>query len=465
MVNGARHICLVMLCFVACDTAAPETATVFAQPNIVLMISDDQGYRDFGFMGSPVAQTPNIDRLASEGSYFPVAYNTASLCRPSLISLLTGLYPQQWEVTTKVFERRNPGPVGRSPVGAFDTLPRVLSSYGYATFQAGKFWEGTYKLAGFTNGLKTKHFADLRDSDAWAGGEESLAVGRTTLAPVTDFIDAHVDQPFFIWFAPMLPHTPHDAPKRYEDLYSDLGLSGNERRYFANVTRLDDAVGELIAHLERRGLRERTLVVFLADNGWENEQRDDDQVWVGGDRGKASMFELGWRTPLIFNWPGTIAAGAVKPSLVSTIDLFPTLLDFAGAAPLSNRMGRSLRPVLDGGDPNIRAVLYGSDRGIRPREERTPGAPRKLKAPAFFARTTRWHYIWNSESGSDALYDILGDPGEERNVAASHPEQVQRFRDELEAWNETVQEPLLPAALLTPDGISRKSAAHATLAE
>ncbi|MBW2266927.1 MAG: sulfatase-like hydrolase/transferase [Deltaproteobacteria bacterium] len=435
-----------MLWVAACGSPQSDGAAVAERPNIVLIISDDHGYGDFGFMGSEVAKTPNIDRLAREGSTFPVTYNTGSLCRPSLISLLTGLDPKQWEVSTAEFARSGPRSRGKQAIRHFATLPRVLGKHGYATFQAGKLWEGNYEMAGFGDGLKTRHATGLRDTGAWAGGDESLAVGRTTLAPVTDFIDAHVGEPFFVWFAPMLPHTPHDAPKHYEDRYADLGLSGRERRYFANVSRLDDAVGALIAHLERRGLRERTLVVFLADNGWEPERRDDEQVWVGGAKGKASMFELGWRTPLVFNWPNAIPAGEVKPSLVSTLDLFPTLLDYAGAAPLPDRPGRSLRPVLDGGDPDIRTALYGSDRGIRPRERAQHGPPSAPRAPAFFARSARWHYIWTSETGDDALYDILEDPDEEENVATAHPEQVQRFRTEIEAWHEAVQEPLLPPA-------------------
>jgi arylsulfatase A-like enzyme len=156
------------------------------------------------------------------------------------------------------------------------------------------------------------------------------------------------------------------------------------------------------------------------------------------------MFELGWRTPLVFNWPGTIPAGAVHPGLVSTVDLFPTLLDYAAAAPVANRPGRSLKPALAGEASSLRTTLYGSDRGIRPRVYAKSGAPPGPRAPAFFARSKRWHYIWNTETGDESLYDVLEDPSEERDVASHHPGLMRRFRSEITTWNETVQQPLLP---------------------
>lgn len=424
----------------ACSAPEPPEPAAANPPNIVLIISDDHGYGDFGFMGSTVAKTPNIDRLAQGGTVFPVAYNTGSTCRPSLSSLVTGLDPTQWQATSEAYEQRHPGPKGKLPILAFETLPRLLRGQGYAALQTGKFWLGTYAQAGFSDGLKTLH-ADSRWSKLSAGGKASLAVGRTTLAPVTEFIDAHVDQPFFIWFAPMLPHVPFDAPQHYRDRYADAGLSAHELGYFANVSRLDDSVGALVSHLEAAGVRERTLIVFLADNGWEAEKRDEGEVFAGGDKGKASIFELGWRTPLIFNWPAVIAAGETRSSLASTLDLFPTLLDYAQVAAPPEKPGRSLRPVLEGAAPDIRTTLFGSDQGYRVRDAAIHRRRGKPGEPAFFARTKHWRYIWRTESDSDALYDMRVDPREEHNLAEAHPEKVQRLREEIEAWHAGVQQP------------------------
>ena len=119
--------------------------------------------------------------------------------------------------------------------------------------------------------------------------------------PIFDFIDSHTMERFFVWFAPMLPHTPFDAPESLRRRYAALGLPDDAAGYYANVERLDGVVGELVAHLETRGIRQDTLIVYLADNGYEPELEEPNGprpgLWKGGLRGKASMYELGWRTP------------------------------------------------------------------------------------------------------------------------------------------------------------------------
>lgn len=441
---SASALALLGLLAAGCGPAEPVEEAPPAPPNLLLIISDDHGYGDFGFMGSPVARTPHIDQLAREGTVFPVAYNTASICQPSLITLLTGLYPEQWEATSRDFERRAPQGASQGFVTRARTLPRLLRRAGYRSFQGGKFWEGTYEMAGFTHGLKVRDRQGLAEVDIRSGGRASLALGRRTLMPLTDFIDAHTEEPFFVWYAPFLPHVPHDAPPEFEALYADDDLTAHERRYLANVTRLDDTVGKLVAHLEARELRDDTLIIFLADNGWQPSPPSAEREVIGGAKGKGTIYELGWRTPLVFNWPGRIPAGVVNPGLVSTVDLFPTLLDYAGVEVPADRPGHSLRPALEDGIVNLRKMLYGSDRGHRPRAARRPDSGPQHRSPTFFARSERWRYVWNSGKGKESLYDIVVDPEEERDVSAAHPELTERFRRDIEAWDASVQGSLLP---------------------
>ncbi len=437
----------------ACSFGEPPTPAV-DRPNIVLIIGDDHGYPDFGFMGSSYVETPQLDRLAEEGTVFTHGYNTASLCAPSLGTLLTGLYPHQFPTRRRSAVRRSWIERIRGSV----TLPRQLAKRGYASFQAGKHWAADYASAGFTEGM-------LKPGQSWKHGGDSRWLGRSVpLDPVYEFIDAHADQPFLLWFAAMLPHVPHDAAWEYRRRYVDRGLADSAILYYANITRFDDLVGELISHLENEGLRERTLVVYLADNGWEQKPHEDITRRLGGERGKGSLYEMGLRTPIVFSWPGVVPGGVVSDAIVSTVDLFPTLLDYAGAPQRSERPGRSLRPLIQQGEAWRRDRVIGSlsyrRRPEQPASEfeepatefeesasefEDPGAEsegsaygrsrRLIRARSFFLRDRDWWYIWHESRGVDELYDVRGDLGAERDLAAQRPEIVERLREQVRDWD------------------------------
>jgi uncharacterized sulfatase len=428
------------------------------RPNIVLIIGDDHGYPDFGFMGSPYVETPQLDRLAAEGTVFTHGYNTASLCAPSLGTLLSGLYPHQFATRRRVPRRLGGRRSWLERIRGSVTLPRELAKRGYASFQAGKHWAADYASAGFTDGM-------LKPGQSWRHGGNSRWLGRSMpLDPVYEFIDAHADQPFLLWFAVMLPHVPHDAAWEYQRRYVDRGLADSATRYYANITRFDDLVGELIAHLENEGLRERTLVVYLADNGWEQKPHEDITRSLGGERGKGSLYETGSRTPIVFSWPGVVPGGVVSDALVSTVDLFPTLLDYAGAPQRSERPGRSLWPLIQQGKEWRRDRVIGL-RSYRRRPEQpaseleepatgfeefapefedpaaefegfASGWSRSLvRARSYFLRDRDWWYIWHESRGLDELYDARRDPRAERNLAEERPEIVERLREQVRAWD------------------------------
>jgi uncharacterized sulfatase len=428
------------------------------RPNIVLIIGDDHGYPDFGFMGSAYVETPHLDRLAEEGTVFTHGYNTASLCVPSLRTLLTGLYPHQFVLRRRVLSSLGLWRSPRDWIREYATLPRQLAERGYASFQAGKFWEGDYAAAGFTDGM-------LKPGQPLKHGGQGRWLGRRVpLDPVYEFIDAHADQPFFLWFAPMLPHVPHNAPSKYRRHYAGRGLAASAIAYYANITRFDDLVGELISYLEGAGLRKRTLVVYLADNGWEQEPHKAIPRMMGGKRGKGSLYEMGVRTPVVFSWPGVVPGGVLSDAFVSTVDLFPTLLDYAGAPQRSERPGRSLRPLIQEGKAWWRKRVIGLRSYRRPADEPPPDpeepltefeedAPeleepaseteepetgrrgRLIRERSYFLRDRDWWYIRHETRDVDRLYDVRKDPGAERDLAAQHPELVEQLRRQVLGWH------------------------------
>lgn len=402
---------------VAPDTPAP------GRPNIVLIIGDDLGWPDYGFMGSEVVRTPNLDRLAQQGVVFSHAFNPASSCRPSLLALLTGLHVVQ--IRQRLGRDDSDPRLSLDLIQRFTTLPRLLSEHGYSTFQGGKWWEGSYRAGGFTHGMTN---GPQREGGA------GLELGRTTMAPLWDFLDAQREGPFFVWFAPMLPHAPFDAPEEYLSLY---GESDYRAPYFANITRLDARVGELLDRLDVLHLREQTLVVYLADNGWDvaSPPERGRYTLAGGPKGKSSIHELGFRTPLIFRWPGVLTAGRRERRLVSTVDLFPTLLDFASVPAPTDRPGRSLQPFLVGaGDFERKRVLGGMFQLIGGSSSRPGVALGTTLGAAWFLRTDRWRYIWFPASGHEELYRIDEDPYEERDLARARPWQLRSLRRRLRAW-------------------------------
>lgn len=416
---------LVLLC--GCTTPETSEPKKPSRPNLVLIVGDDHGYDDFGFAGHPEIQTPNVDALVREGVLFPLGYSTASLCKPALRSLLTGLQPRQWRRFARHLLRES-GP-GSTAVRHLETLPRILGRHGYASFQGGKYFEGTYDAAGFTDGVTPPGSA--RNRRGVYAAEAQHAIGRTTMEPILTFLDEPREDPFFLWFAPLLPHVPFDAPAEYQDLYADGDQSPANAEYWANISWFDASVGQLLRALEERGLRENTLVVYVVDNGWEPTWRG---YPMGTIRAKGSLHDRGFRTPIVFSWPGVLPQDVEVDRLVSLIDIYPTLLDFAGVPVPPARTGRSLRPLLEGGTSAENETVVGDLRTVR--RIRSWTGPRK---PDGFVRTRDWHFLAYGD-GPIELYSMTSDPEEEENVAEAHPAVVQRLRQRLRLWRKELDE-------------------------
>lgn len=407
--------------------AAPSPAQ--EPPNVVLIISDDQAWTDFGFMGHPVVDTPHLDRLAAEGAVFSNAYVPTSLCRPSLATFATGLYPSQHRIANNDPPEGSEGRVMQRFIEEVPTLPRLLQESGYRSLQTGKWWEGHYRNAGFTHGMTTEG----------RSGGPGRDIGRKTMRPIYDFIEKSGDRPFFIWYAPLLPHRPHNPPDEYLRTYAAGGRDEALARYYAMCEWLDATVGELMAYLETHA--ENTLVLFAADNGWEPPNEHSPKTGHASrysPRSKLSPYDLGLRTPVILWWPGRVEPGWHREP-VSTVDLAPTILKAAGIEPPALMPGRDLREVASGqslpeGAHPERAhgeAVFGEMFTHDAVDIERPD----LSATHQWVRQGDWKLILPVDSSDDLeLYHLAPDPFETVDLASKRPEKVRALRALLERW-------------------------------
>ena len=338
-------------------------AATAGPPNVVLILGDDQAWGDYGFMGHPHIRTPHLDKLAGESLTFPRGSVPTSLCRASLATMVTGLYPHQHLITSNdppLPEGFTLGNATKSPqwlrdratmVELFEQSPnlaRLLGDAGYVTFQAGKWWEGNACRCGFTEGMTV--------GDPLKGGrhgDAGLRIGRQGEKPVLDFVTAAKgkDKPFFVWYAPMMPHQPHNPPARLLAHYKPLTPSIHVAKYWAMCEWFDETVGELLTHLDNAGLAENTIVIYLHDNGWI--QDPDGPSFAA--KSKRSPYDGGVRTPVLVRWPGKVTP-AKSVALVSSIDLAPTVLTACGLKPTAAMPGVNL---LDPTAVAARPAVYG----------------------------------------------------------------------------------------------------------
>lgn len=397
-----------------------------APPNVVLIVSDDQHYGDFGFMGHPEIRTPHLDELAAEGAVFWNGYVPSSLCRASLATIITGLYGHQHRICCN----DPPAGVDRAAMLPFmreaPALPRLLKEHlGYRSLQTGKWWEGHFSNGGFTDGMTL-------DGPGGRHGDAGLAIGRETMQPVFDFIDdcRKRDERFLVWYAPMLPHEPHNPPARLLDRYRAPGRDERLAKYSAMCEWFDETCGQLLDFLEDRKLAHDTLVVFVIDNGWIQETGPTKRTAGNfAPRSKRSPYEGGLRTPVVLRWPGRVKPGR-HDDLVSTVDLAPTVLDACGLKPSPRMQGLSLLPVASGREPRLpRDAVFGE---IFKHTAVDAGEP-ALSLTHRWTRAGNWKLIVPAQ-GEPELYDVATDPAEEHDVAAERLQDVARLRERLDIW-------------------------------
>lgn len=431
-------VVLLSLLLVLCSPLRAE------KPNIVLILSDDQAWTDYGFMGHKEIQTPNLDKLAARSLAFERGYVASPVCRPSLASLLTGKFPHQHGITGNDVDGMKNREANDAPLRqTFHKIPsfvRLLKDNGYLTHQSGKWWEGKHEDGGFTHGMMPE--------PARHGNATSLDIGRTGLQPVTDFIDHATTQkkPFFVWYAPFLPHTPHNPPERLLKKYSIPGRADDVAKYYAMCEWFDETCGSLISHLESKQFVNNTVILYICDNGWlpvsSNSKDPDQKNWKDyALRSKGSPFDNGIRTPILISWPGTIAPSR-STQLAHAIDFFPTIAAIAGLKPPENLPGINL---LDESARTARQTVFGVTHSIH---NMTPHDPDdtlqylwcvdgewKLILRMHGTDTTRYRAVHDWDKTPTRLYNLKSDPQELQDLSSQHPEIVEIIRAKINNWH------------------------------
>jgi uncharacterized sulfatase len=411
---------------------ALSLAAQAAPPNVVMIISDDHHWGDYSFMGHPQIQTPHLDKLAKESLTFPRGYVPSSLCCPSLASIITGRYPHEHRITSndpakpakatqKGFHQSKAFTEGRQRMvehlNEWPMLPKLLGQAGYASLQTGKWWLGDFTTGGFTHGM----------TKGGRHGDAGLDIGRKTMQPIYDFIAGakKESKPFFVWYAPLLPHDPHTPPERLLAKYRDKTPSIHVAKYWAMVEWFDETCGDLMDHLEREGLAKNTIVIYVADNGWIT----DPKTGRYAPRSKQSPYDGGLRTPIMVRWPEKITP-AMSDTPVISLDFFPTILKACGIPLPKDLPGIDLT---DTAAVKARKTLTGECFTHNFIDQEKP------------ASSLRWRWIlddgWKlivpapqNEKGEPELYQISSDPNEEHDRAAAEPERAAALRAKLDAW-------------------------------
>lgn len=423
---------------------APAAPAAFGvRPNIVLVMTDDQGYGELGCHGNPILKTPNLDRLHGESLRF-TDFHVSPTCSPTRASLLTGRHEFRSGVTHTIFERE------RLSLGA-TTIAEVLSKAGYRTGIFGKWHlgdEAEYQPGrrGFQEvfihgggGIGQTYpgsCGDVPDNGYFHPVVRHNGRFERTHGYCTDVFFSAAESwiatvssnpaPFFALITPNAPHGPLISPgDSWEAPYRAAGLKDVASRYYAMIANIDANVGRLLDSLRDRRLETNTLVIFMTDNG-----HGFTGLFNAGMRGtKATPYQGGTRVPSFWRWKGVLPSGADCRQLAAHIDLLPTLAELAGAVPGSPGLpaaldGRSLVPLLRNPAapwPDRRLFIHVG------RWETGQSASARLTNCAV--RTARYRFVNNAE-----LYDILADPSESTNVASAHPEIVAELREAYARW-------------------------------
>ena len=420
----------------SCATQKKEDV-VSNRPNIIMIISDDQSWTDYSFMGHEFIETPRIDRLASEGLTFTWGYTIAPLCRPALASMATGLYPHQHQVigNDPAFpsEERRWGPewmavrsaLDQSKVADFERIPtlaNLLGEAGYVSLQTGKWWEGHYSVGGFTEGMT--HGDPARGG---RHGDEGLKIGREGMDEIYQFIEnaREKGKPFFIWHAPFLPHAPHTPPDSIREKYLAVAPTEAVANYWAMCEWFDITCGQLIDYVDNSGLGENTLFIYVTDNGWI---QDPDKPNRFAPRSKLSPYEMGIRTPMMFRWKSVIEPEMDESSLATSIDIATTILDITEIKRPENLQGIN---VLDKQVRASRDIIFA---------EAYAHDYRSIDSSLYYRIAIRhpWKLILpdknNRPEAKTELFNIHKDPHEQINLADEHPDLIADLQREIENW-------------------------------
>lgn len=407
------------------------------RPNLVFIITDNQGDWTLGSYGNPDIRTPNLDRLASDGVRFANTYCVNSVCSPNRATCLTGLMPSQHGVHSYLGGEKpdaQMGPDAYCTIKEFTNLPRLMSEAGYTCGLSGKWHLGDsiHQQEGFSYWFtKPKgHTSRFYDDEAIWQGEvytEERYYTDVITEHALDFLERAHDDPFFLYVGYNAPyglgasmlythenrHTEYYADKELPSfprepthpwLHNNRDMQNNPisiRAYASAVSGMDDGVGSILGALQGYGLDENTLVVFTADQGWCGGHHG---MWGMGDHSRPiHTYEESVRVPLIYRHKGRIPAASVIESRTANYSIFPTLLDYLDLSDSkpTGLPGTSHASALSGDTPDWGETIYFEYENTR------------------MVRTDRWKYTWRHPNGPNDLYDMQADPGERHNLAGA----------------------------------------------
>ena len=428
------------ICIIGCKSVnyTTDKGSKISKPNVVLVITDDQGYGDVGAHGHPILKTPHLDRLHQE-SVRLTDFHVSPTCAPTRASLLTGRYKNRTGVWHTVG--------GWSLLRANEkTMADMFREAGYATGAFGKWHLGdNYPYRAMDRGFaetvvhggggvqQTPDFwnNDYYDDTYFHNGQPQAYTGYCTdvfFDEAIRFIENNREQPFFCYLATNAPHWPYNVPPGYEDQYRTPELLPTQQRFFQMITNIDDNVGRLRETLMDLKVADNTIFVFMTDNGTAAGWRQRDDQWYGYNAGmrstKGSAYDGGHRVPCFFYWKnGQLTGGRDVRELTAHIDVMPTLANLCGIDLPNEHLpldGINLSPLLKNNAPNWsqRTLITDSQRIQRPEKWRNSAT-----------MTRRWRLV-----NGDELYDMSTDPGQMNDVAASFPDTVARLRRDYEEW-------------------------------
>ncbi len=418
-------------------------------PNIIHIVADDLGYADVGFNGCTDIKTPNLDRLAGGGAKFSQFY-TQPMCTPTRAALMTGRYPWRYGLQTMVI----PGTAGYGLETSEWLMPQLLKEAGYNTAIIGKWHLGHADLKYWPKqrGFDYAYGATIGELDYYTHGDAGVLdwfrdnkpvheEGYTTTLIGDDAVKyinrQDPNKPFYLYLTFNAPHTPYLAPKETIAKYSSIA-DPTRRTYAAMVDCLDENIGKVVAALEKKGLREKTLILFHSDNGgthnamFAGQMADVSKIKIPCNNGpyrdgKGSLYEGGCRVAACANWPGHIKAQTVE-GIIHVVDLYPTLARLAGASTAKCKPldGLNVWDVIAENKPSPRTeVIYN----IEPFR----GA----------VRQGDWKLIWRTLiPASTELYNLAEDPYEKNDVAAAHPDKVAAMQERINALGKECAKPL-----------------------
>ena len=448
-----NKLAIVVAICVTCIACAKSPA-----PNVVLIFVDDLGYCDSELYGCDAVPTPNIKKLADDGTRFAAGYVTSPVCSPSRASLMTGRY--QHRFGHEFLPEGDPDGNAGLPVTEI-TLADAMQDAGYVTGMVGKWHLGAneefhpvnrgfdefYGMvtwgADYADPTRddmrvwTHPLAPPRDPDSvWIGrGADTVMRGTEPVeepAYLTEafsreavaFIYENKREPFFLYVPYTAIHGPLQVTQEFYDRFPDVA-DESKRIYAAMTSALDDGIGDIIAALEENGLEQNTLVMFISDNGaGVAEYTNNTPLRLG----KHTLFEGGVRVPYAMKWPAQVSAGSVYDHPVSTLDVFPTVVAAAGGKlPLDRPMdGVDLLPFIAGAQ------------GEQPHDRLF-----WRQGPNWAVRQGNWKLIHAADK--NWLYNLVEDIGEQSNLADLHPEVVERMTQVFDEWNGNNIDPLWPA--------------------